>query len=75
MVLYVGYTLMQIPSNMLLPHVRPSLLIPGCMIIWGIISACTAATQNFAGIVLCRFFVGFAEAPFFSGSVFLMSGW
>ncbi|EON62513.1 hypothetical protein W97_01736 [Coniosporium apollinis CBS 100218] len=75
MILYVGYILMQVPSNMLLPHVKPSLMIPGCMIAWGLVSTLTAATQNFAGLLVCRFFVGFTEAPFFCGAVFLLSGW
>lgn len=41
----------------------------------GTISASQAATHSFGGLLACRFFLGFAEAPFFPGAVFLMSSW
>lgn len=38
------------------------------MIVWGTVSACTGAVQNYAGLLVCRFFLGFVEAPYFVGS-------
>ncbi|KAI0384737.1 putative MFS transporter [Hypomontagnella monticulosa] len=74
-ILFVGYILMQLPSNLLLTRVRPSLYLGAAMTIWGTISAAQAATQTFGSLVACRFCLGFAEAPFFPGAVFLMSSW
>ncbi|OOQ84551.1 allantoate permease [Penicillium brasilianum] len=74
-ILFVGYLLMQLPSNLLLTRIRPSRFLGVAMAIWGIISACQAATQSFAGLVVSRFFLGFVEAPFFPGAVMLMSSW
>ncbi|KAJ8593298.1 MFS general substrate transporter [Rhizopogon salebrosus TDB-379] len=75
-ILYVGYIIMQIPSNMFLNYVgKPSLYLPGCMIVWGIISALTGITTNFTGALLTRFFLGFVEAAFFPGALFLISKW
>ncbi|PYH67700.1 MFS transporter [Aspergillus vadensis CBS 113365] len=74
-ILFVGYLLMQLPSNLLLTRVRPSLFLGTSMAIWGVISACQAATQTFTGLVLARFFLGFVEAPFFPGAIMLMSSW
>ncbi|KAA8643923.1 hypothetical protein EYZ11_006413 [Aspergillus tanneri] len=74
-ILFVGYLLMQLPSNLLLTRVRPSLFLGIAMGIWGAISACQAATQSFGGLVVSRFFLGFVEAPFFPGAVMLMSSW
>jgi hypothetical protein len=34
------------------------------MMIWGGISAATAACQSFGGLVAVRFLLGFVEAPF-----------
>ncbi|EIT80984.1 permease of the major facilitator superfamily [Aspergillus oryzae 3.042] len=68
-ILFVGYLLMQLPSNLLLTRVRPSLFLGITMAIWGVISACQAATQSFTGLVLSRFFLGFVEAPFFPGAI------
>ncbi|KAL1622780.1 hypothetical protein SLS54_004800 [Diplodia seriata] len=74
-ILFVGYLLMQIPSNLLLTRIRPSMYLGICMAIWGAISAAQAATHSFGGLVAARFMLGFAEAPFFAGAVFLMSSW
>ncbi|OJJ42259.1 hypothetical protein ASPZODRAFT_77400 [Penicilliopsis zonata CBS 506.65] len=74
-ILYVGYLLMQIPSNLMLSRMRPSLYLPGAMIIWGCVSASTAATHNFAQLMGVRLVLGFFEAPFFAGAVFLCSSW
>ncbi|KAI1456446.1 putative MFS transporter [Annulohypoxylon moriforme] len=74
-ILFVGYLLMQLPSNLLLTRVRPSLYLGAAMTIWGTISAAQAATRNFASLVVCRFFLGLSEAPFFPGAMLLMSSW
>ncbi|KAI0065885.1 sugar transporter [Artomyces pyxidatus] len=72
-ILYVGYILMQIPSNILLNWMgRPSIYLPCCMIIWGMISVLTG---HFVGALLTRFFLGFVEAAFFPGALFLLSKW
>ncbi|KAG2117467.1 major facilitator superfamily domain-containing protein [Suillus clintonianus] len=75
-ILYVGYIIMQVPSNMFLNYIgKPSLYLPACMVVWGIISALTGITTNFTGALLTRFFLGFVEAAFFPGAVFLISKW
>ncbi|KAI0885042.1 putative MFS transporter [Annulohypoxylon maeteangense] len=74
-ILFVGYLLMQLPSNLLLTRVRPSLYLGAAMTIWGTISAAQAASRNFSSLVVCRFFLGLAEAPFFPGAMLLMSSW
>jgi len=75
-ILYVGYIIMQIPSNMFLNYIgRPSLYLPFCMMIWGTISVLTGITKNYTGALLTRFFLGFVEAAFFPGALFLLSKW
>lgn len=39
------------------------------------ISAAQASLHSFGGLIACRFFLGFAEAPFFPGAVLLLSSW
>lgn len=41
----------------------------------GIISMCQGATQNYAGILACRFFLGLAEAGFYPGVLYHLSFW
>ncbi|RDB22569.1 hypothetical protein Hypma_010246 [Hypsizygus marmoreus] len=75
-ILYVGYIIMQVPSNMFLNWMgKPSLYLPCCIIIWGVISVLTGITTNFVGALLTRFFLGFVEAAFFPGALFLLSKW
>ncbi|KAF5358605.1 hypothetical protein D9758_007697 [Tetrapyrgos nigripes] len=95
-ILYVGYILMQIPSNMLLNKIgKPSLYLPCCMAIWGMssprpslhvvidisficpgmISALTGICNTFVQALLTRFFLGFVEAAFYPGALFLLSKW
>ncbi|KAH6914699.1 sugar transporter [Coprinopsis sp. MPI-PUGE-AT-0042] len=75
-ILYVGYIIMQIPSNMFLNWIgKPSLYLPACMMVWGVLSCLTGITHNFVGALLTRFFLGFTEAAFFPGALFLLSKW
>ncbi|KAL2023161.1 hypothetical protein VTK56DRAFT_3767 [Thermocarpiscus australiensis] len=75
-ILFVGYLLMQIPSNLFLNKLgKPAFYLPGCMIIWGIISALTAACTNAAGLLANRFFLGFVEAAYFPGCLYYLSCW
>ncbi|KAL3447232.1 major facilitator superfamily domain-containing protein [Aspergillus insuetus] len=72
---FIGYILMQVPSNMLLSLTRPSIYLSCCMVAWGIASGATGAVHNFSGLAACRFILGVTEAPFFAGCAFLFSGW
>lgn len=35
------------------------------MVAWGLISTLTAAAENYAGLLVTRFFLGFVEAAYF----------
>lgn len=65
----------QIPSNMLITRIRPSIYLPSAAILWSIVSACTAATTSFSGLIVVRLFLGFVEAPLFPGAVYVLSTW
>ncbi|CEL11577.1 hypothetical protein ASPCAL14678 [Aspergillus calidoustus] len=71
----VGYILMQLPAAMLMTKLRPSLYLPCCIIIWAIVSGCTAAVSSPAGLLVLRFVLGLVEAPFFPGAIFFLSCW
>ncbi|KUM57756.1 hypothetical protein ACN42_g9418 [Penicillium freii] len=75
-ILFVGYLLMQIPSNLMLNKFgKPALYLPIAMVLWGIISTATAAAQSYAGLVVIRFFLGFVEAAYFPGCLYFLSVW
>lgn len=75
-ILFVGYILMQIPSNLFLNKIgKPALYLPSVMILWGVISGATAGVQSFGGLVAVRFCLGFVEAAYFPGCLFYLSAW
>ncbi|KIJ65885.1 hypothetical protein HYDPIDRAFT_174700 [Hydnomerulius pinastri MD-312] len=75
-ILYASYCPAQIPSNMILNYVRrPTFYIGTCVVLWGLTSALTGVTKNFAGILACRVFIGLPEAAFYPGAIYLLSRW
>ncbi|KAK0116909.1 hypothetical protein ONS96_012755 [Cadophora gregata f. sp. sojae] len=75
-ILFVGYLLMQVPSNLFLNKIgKPAIYLPICMVVWGVISTATAACQNYGGLIACRFFLGFVEAAYFPGCLYYLSCW
>jgi MFS family permease len=72
-ILFVGYVLMQVPSNMLITKVRPGMYMSVWMLVWAAVSGCTALVTNYAGLVVCRFFLGITEAPFYPGATYMLS--
>ncbi|KAL2842763.1 major facilitator superfamily domain-containing protein [Aspergillus pseudoustus] len=75
-ILYVGYILMQVPSNIFINRIsRPSLYISAVMLLWGLVSTLSGVVHNFAGMVSIRFFLGFIEAAFLPGALMILSKW
>ncbi|THV01424.1 MFS general substrate transporter [Dendrothele bispora CBS 962.96] len=74
-VLYIAYCMMQVPSNIFILDTKPSKYLPSCMVVWGIMSVCTGFTTNFFGALCTRFLIGFVEAAFFPGALFLIAKW
>ncbi|KAF2011513.1 MFS general substrate transporter [Aaosphaeria arxii CBS 175.79] len=74
-ILNVGYVLMQLPSNMILTKVRPSIYIPACAMLWSCVSAATSGVHNYGGLIGVRFVLGIVEAPFWPGAFYMLSSW
>ena len=56
----------QVPSNLFLNKIgKPALYLPTAMVVWGVISAATAAAQSYGGLLAIRFMLGFVEAAYF----------
>ncbi|KAI9632058.1 putative nicotinamide mononucleotide permease [Dioszegia hungarica] len=73
-ILFAGYVALQIPSNMIVSKIKwPGIYICGMCCAWGLVSGCTGAVTSYAGLVICRVILGFTEAAFFPGAIFLLS--
>ncbi|KAG1823659.1 major facilitator superfamily domain-containing protein [Suillus subaureus] len=74
--LYIGYFFTQIPSNMILTRIaKPSLYLSSCMSLWGLLTTLIGISTNYYQALSLRFLVGFLEATFYPGAVYLLSRW
>ncbi|GAA5859557.1 hypothetical protein JCM8547_006138, partial [Rhodosporidiobolus lusitaniae] len=73
--LFVGYILGQIPSNMILARSRPSIYLSVCVAIWGGVSLATGFVHNYHQLLAVRILLGFVESPYFPGALFVLSSW
>ncbi|RDW64351.1 uncharacterized protein DSM5745_09762 [Aspergillus mulundensis] len=75
LVFFISYLIFEVPANMILTRVRPSVFLPGLGLIWGTFAALMGATQNWSQLAGMRFLLGFAEAGFAPGCAFFLSSW
>lgn len=70
---FIPYILLEVPSNLILKKMRPSVWLSGIMLGWGIITVCQGVTRSYAGLVVCRVLLGIFESGFFPGCIYLIS--
>lgn len=61
LVFFISYLVFEVPANMILTRVRPSVFLPGLGLVWGTFAALMGATQNWHQLAGMRFLLGFAE--------------
>ncbi|KAI9316894.1 major facilitator superfamily domain-containing protein [Dichotomocladium elegans] len=66
---------LQIPSNVVLTKVRPRYMLPAAVTLWGAVVCFMALVRNHSALFGLRICLGFAEAPFYPGMVFLLGNW
>lgn len=74
-VFFLGYVLVEVPSNLLLERVGARRWIARIMIMWAVISAATAFVETPGAFYVMRFLLGVAEAGFLPGIVLYLSNW
>jgi MFS family permease len=67
MIFFVPYILLELPSNIIIKKVAPSWWLSSLMFFWGVCTMCQGLVTNYAGLVVCRFFLGVFEAGVFPG--------
>jgi len=66
-VFFPTYILAEIPSNMMLKRLTPSVWLSFIMIVWSAIVIGMGFVHNFAGLIACRVLLGLAEGGLFPG--------
>jgi MFS transporter, ACS family, tartrate transporter len=72
---FVGYFLLEVPSNLILNRVGARWWIARIMVVWGVVSSCMMFVRTPAEFYLMRFLLGAAEAGFFPGIILYLTYW
>ncbi|MFX1764931.1 MFS transporter [Paraburkholderia sp. A1RI-2L] len=72
---YLGYMLLEVPSNLWLQRIGIRLTLLRIMTFWGVVSACTAFVRTPMEFYLARVLLGVAEAGFFPGVILYFTYW
>jgi D-galactonate transporter len=74
-IFFIGYFLMEVPSNLALHRFGARKWIARIMISWGVISGALAFVTTPTQFYILRFFLGIAEAGFFPGIILYLTYW
>ncbi|KAG8931893.1 hypothetical protein FRC02_001978 [Tulasnella sp. 418] len=74
-IFFITYSLAEVPSNVALKLVKPSIWIPSIMVAWGIVMTLMGLVKDFKGLLIARLFLGLTEAGLFPGVNFIISLW
>ncbi|RKR36069.1 MFS transporter [Paraburkholderia sp. BL17N1] len=72
---FVGYLLLELPSNLLLARIGVRKTLLRIMALWGLVTIALMFVQGAKSLYLLRFLLGAAEAGFFPGMIFYLSQW
>ncbi len=74
-IFFIGYFLLEVPSNVLLHRLGARRWIARIMISWGVLSAAMMWASSPTSFYLVRFLLGAAEAGFFPGIILYLTYW
>ncbi len=74
-VFFVGYILLEVPSNLALHRFGARRWLARIMVTWGIVAVLFTFVQSYSQLSWLRFALGVAEAGFFPGAILFLSLW
>lgn len=74
-IFFLGYAVLEVPSNLLMRRVGAKAWLARIMITWGIVSALMMFATNEPSFYLLRVLLGIAEAGFFPGVIYYLTHW
>ncbi|MEU6643177.1 MFS transporter [Saccharomonospora sp. NPDC046836] len=74
-VFFVGYILLEVPSNIALHRFGARKWLARIMVSWGIVSLLFTWVDSVGGLYTLRLLLGIAEAGFFPGAILFLSLW
>ncbi|CAI4212299.1 unnamed protein product [Parascedosporium putredinis] len=73
--LSLGIILLEIPSNLILYRIGPTIWIGGQIIAWGLVATCQAFQKGLPAYMVTRLLLGLCEAGFIPACLFTMTRW
>ncbi|KAL7267001.1 hypothetical protein RUND412_010427 [Rhizina undulata] len=74
-VFFPWYVLAEVPSNIMMKRIRPSLWLTIIMLAWGIIMTLMGTVTSYKGLLVVRMALGLAEGGLFPGVTFYITMW
>jgi MFS family permease len=74
-IFFLGYVMMEVPSNLLLARIGVRKTFSRIMILWGLVAASTAFVTLPSHLYTVRFLLGLAEAGLYPGVIFYLTRW
>lgn len=74
-IFFVGYALLEVPSNLVMHRVGARAWMCRIMVTWGIVSAAMMFAHDETTFYVLRFLLGVAEAGFFPGVILYLTYW
>jgi len=74
-VFFFSYAIFEVPSNVFLKRLKPSIWLSLLMLLWGVMMTVQGLVHNFGGLVGMRWMLGTFEAGLFPGVNYYLSCW
>ncbi|KAI0032299.1 MFS general substrate transporter [Vararia minispora EC-137] len=74
-IFFFPYAVFEVPSNVFLKRLRPSLWLSGLMLLWGVMMMLQGFVHNYGGLLGMRWMLGMMEAGLFPGVNYYLSCW
>src|SRR5229473_1470473 len=74
-IFFIGYFLLEVPSNLMLHKIGARLWIARILLSWGLVASLTGLVQSAHQLYAVRVLLGFAEAGYYPGIVLYLTYW
>jgi len=74
-IFFFSYAVFEVPSNVFLKRLRPSIWLSLLMLLWGIMMTVQGLVHNYGGLLGMRWMLGVMEAGLFPGVNYYLSCW
>ncbi|KIK94523.1 hypothetical protein PAXRUDRAFT_142638 [Paxillus rubicundulus Ve08.2h10] len=74
-IFFISYAIFEVPSNVILKRLRPSVWLSALMFLWGVMMTVQGLVHNYTGLMAMRWMLGTFEAGLFPGVAYYLSCW